>query len=98
MVTALGLLGLIVGLFSVILMIVGLALFVIGWVGLWIEAFQVSIVWGVPAIIVPVVTVVFAVWHWRAARRRVLDGLIGVALSGLGDVLVLVSGTLRDYR
>jgi hypothetical protein len=98
MVTALDLLGLILGLFALILMIVGLALCVIGWVGLWIEAFRVSIIWGVLAIIIPLVTVVFAVWHWPAARRRVLDALIGVGLMGLGNVVFLVSGTLVDYR
>jgi hypothetical protein len=77
---------------GLLLQIVGLLLSAAGWVGLWIEAFRRSILWGLLVVFIPPVTVGFAFLHWRTARFPVLCLLIGVSLLALGYLLTFGSG------
>ena len=80
------------GILISLLLIAGLLLYVAGWVGLWIEAFRQSILWGLWVFLIPPVTVVFAFRLWRTARNPTLCLLIGVGLLALGYLLLLASG------
>ena len=77
---------------GLLLMIVGLLLYAAGWVGLWIEAFRQSILWGLLVVFIPPFTVGSAFYHWRTARFPALCLLIGVGLLALGYLLILASG------
>jgi hypothetical protein len=80
------------GILISLLLIAGLLLYAAGWVGLWIEAFRHSVLWGLLVFLIPPVTVVFAFRHWRTARNPTLCLLIGVGLLALGYLLILASG------
>jgi hypothetical protein len=80
------------GAFVSLLLIAGLLLYAAGWVGLWIEAFRQSVVWGLLVFMIPPVTVVFALGHWRTARIPALCLLIGAGLLAFGYFLVLALG------
>jgi hypothetical protein len=75
-----------------LLLIVGLLLYAAGWAGLWIEAFRQSILWGLVVFLIPPITFVFALGHWRAARIPALALLIGAGLIALGFLLIHASG------
>ena len=80
------------GILVSLLLIAGLLLYAAGWVGLWIEAFRRSILWGLLVVFIPPVTVGFAYYHWRAARFPALCLFIGVGLLALGALLALALG------
>jgi hypothetical protein len=80
------------GILISLLLISGVLLYGAGWVGLWIEAFRQSILWGLLVVFIPPVTFVFALGHWRTARFPALCLLIGVGLLALGALLALASG------
>jgi hypothetical protein len=80
------------GILMSLLLIAGLLLYAAGWVGLWIEAFRQSILWGLLVVFIPPVTVVFAFRHWRTARFPALCLFIGVGLLALGSLLALALG------
>ena len=79
------------GIFCSLLLIAGLLLYAAGWVGLWIDAFRQSILWGFLVFLLPPVTVGFAFLHWQRARTATLCLLSGVGLMAVGYVLVLFS-------
>jgi hypothetical protein len=80
------------GFLMAISLIAGVVFYAAGWVGLWIEAFRQSILWGLLVFFIPPVTVVFAFRHWRTARFPALCLLIGVGLMALGYLLILALG------
>jgi hypothetical protein len=56
------------GIFISVLLIAGPLNYAAGWVGIWIEACRNSIIWGLLVVLIPPVTVVFALFHWETAR------------------------------
>ena len=55
--------------FSLILLVMGLVLFVIG--GFWflVATFRVGILWGLACLFIPIVPLIFLFVHWPEARR-----------------------------
>jgi hypothetical protein len=70
-----------------VLLVAGLLLYAAGWVGLFLEAFRESIVWGLLVFLIPPVTLLFAIRHWKAARFPALCVLGGAGLMLLGFAL-----------
>lgn len=67
-----------------ILSIIGAALCVIGGLWLLILAFQTSILWGLGSLIVPFVSLIFAITHWDEAKTPFLTAVVGVILIFVG--------------
>jgi hypothetical protein len=82
----------VLGILLAIMGIVGAALASAGWVGLWIEAFRQSVLWGLLAVFIPPVTIAFAFFHWRTARIPALCLLIGIGLMSFDSLLFLAVG------
>jgi hypothetical protein len=80
------------GLLISLLLLAGFLLYLAGWVGLWIEAFRHSILWGLLVVAIPAVTVAFALFHWETARFPTLCLLTGIGLVALSYVLSSISG------
>lgn len=73
-----------VGLF--LLMVGGLAVFG-GAIWLLILAFQESILWGVGSLVVPFVSLVFAIMFWDKTKTAFLLHLGGIAVMVFGAIL-----------
>ncbi len=73
-----GLGGLIAGIFGILLMI---------------EAFKVSVLWGLAYLFIPFASLVFIVKYWDLAKRPFLMSLIGFVPMMLGFVLMTVGAS-----
>jgi hypothetical protein len=66
---------------------VGAALALIGDILLVIAAFRRGILWGLAVLLLPpLVGVLFAILHWREARRGVAFIALGAVLMWVGDL------------
>ena len=70
-----------------VLLLVGLAVAVVGSLWLIVVAFQESALWGIGVLVVPFVSLVFTVMHWKVAKRPFLVSLVGGVLCGIGAAL-----------
>lgn len=61
-------------------MFVGILIGCIAGIWLLIEAFRVSILWGLASLFIPVVPLVFVILHWDRARKPFLWSLLGAVL------------------
>lgn len=66
----------------------GLAVVVIGGLGMVIAAFKTSIWWGIACLLISPVSLIFLVLHWDVAKNPFFLQLAGVAL------LLLAAGSL----
>jgi hypothetical protein len=76
------------GLFSSLLYLAGLLIFLVGLVGLYVVAFRQSIVWGLLVFLLPPLMLGFVVCHWRRARTPALCVLGGAALAGVCEAFL----------
>jgi hypothetical protein len=67
-----------------ILSIIGAVLCVIGALWLVVLAFQESILWGLGSLIVPFVSLIFALTHWEEAKTPFLTAIVGAILIFVG--------------
>ncbi|MGH2767746.1 MAG: hypothetical protein ACRDIF_02185 [Actinomycetota bacterium] len=58
--------------------------------GIWtiVLAFKKSVLWGLGAIFVPFVSLVFAILNWSVAKKPFLIAITGFVLLGIGAVLI----------
>jgi hypothetical protein len=59
----------------------------VGTIWLIFAAFRESILWGLCALLIPFVSLIFAVTHWAEAKRPALLLEAGALLSGLGRAM-----------
>jgi len=69
---------------SIVLLITGLVVFLIGNIGFLIAAFRAGVFWGLSTMFLPLVSFVFLFVHWKTAARPFLVILSGVAVVLLG--------------
>ncbi|MCP5158699.1 MAG: hypothetical protein H6975_04660 [Gammaproteobacteria bacterium] len=62
----------------------GIALLIIGSIGLLISAFKTSIVWGVGCLLFTPVSFLYVIFHWSDAKNPFLLQLVGIAAVLLG--------------
>ena len=72
---------------SMILIVVGGALYLIGIIWLLIKAFQESILWGLGSLLIPFVGLIFAILHWAECKKPFFYALAGLVLLILGGVM-----------
>lgn len=65
---------------TTVLIISGLILFLAGSTWYLIEAFRVSLLWGLGNIFVPFVSIIFLFAHWRKAAKPFLLSILGIAV------------------
>jgi len=76
---------------SMILLVVGFALYLIGAIWLLIKAFQESILWGLGSLFIPLVGLIFAVLHWADCKKPFLYALAGLVLLIAGAAMAPTS-------
>jgi len=62
----------------------GLAIFILGGIGLLIAAFRTSVLWGLICIIIAPASILYTVMHWHDAKNPFLLQLCGVVLLLVG--------------
>jgi uncharacterized membrane protein len=62
------------------LLYVGLAIFIIGGIGLLIAAFRTSILWGIVLIIISPVAIIYTILHWQEAKNPFFLQVLGLAI------------------
>ncbi len=68
-------------------MLVGVVIGSIAGIWLLIEAFRVSILWGLASIFIPLVPIIFVILHWDRARKPFLWSLLGTVLIVVPSVI-----------
>ncbi len=68
-------------------MLVGVVIGSIAGIWLLIEAFRVSILWGLGSIFIPLVPIIFVILHWDRARKPFLWSLLGTVLIVVPSVI-----------
>jgi uncharacterized membrane protein len=63
-----------------IIFYVGLAIFIIGGIGLLISAFKTSILWGLACLLIAPVSLIYLVLYWQDAKNPFFLQLIGLVI------------------
>ncbi len=66
-----------------VLSMLGAVIVLIADIWIIVEAFRTSIIWGILALLIPFVGLVFVFVHWNRAGRAFILALIGAALAYL---------------
>ena len=69
------------------IMIVGMALCIFGFIWFFVQAFRVSIGWGIFCFFCTFGSLLFLISHWNAAHRPFLASLLGLGVAALGAVI-----------
>jgi len=72
---------------AMILMLIGLATFIIGGIWFLVVSFQQSVWWGLGCIFLPFCEVIFLIIHWKEAAKP-------FGLQAIGFVLLLIASPL----
>lgn len=73
---------------ALILLVAGIVISVIGGIWFLVVAFCESIFWGLGCLIIPFVSLIFLLLHWREAAKPFIVSLIGSALIVAAELLV----------
>jgi len=73
---------------GMILSLVGGIVALVGFIWLVVVAFKESILWGIGCLLVPCVSIVFAIMNWDKAKQPFLIGLGGSIAASLGSFLM----------
>jgi glutaredoxin len=73
--------------FSVVIVVVGLVLVILGALVKLVRAFQESVWWGAAYLFIPGASIVFAVCHWARVKGSVLCMVVGIGLICGGAVM-----------
>lgn len=68
------------------LVYIGLAIFIIGGIGMLIAAFKESILWGLGCLLLAPISLVFLILHWDKAKNPFLLQLFGIGIIFLGSM------------
>jgi hypothetical protein len=72
---------------ATIIMILGVIGMIIGGVGMLMVGFQESMLWGIGMLIVPLVSIIFVLTHWRDAKKPFMIQVVGWLLFAAGMAL-----------
>jgi uncharacterized membrane protein len=80
---------------GIALIILGAFLCVIGGIGLLIEQFKESILWGLGSLLIPIISLIFVVLHWKVSRNLFLIQVVGFGIILVG---MAISGDPKPVR
>ena len=66
----------------------GLAIFILGGIGLLIAAFRTNVLWGIGCIVIPPAAILYTFMHWQDAKNPFLLQLCGFFLLLVSVYLV----------
>lgn len=69
---------------SILIFLLGVILFLLGSAFFLIAAFSVSIWWFIGCLLLPIIQLAFAIFHWKKARKGFLILVAGIALMLVG--------------
>jgi ABC-type glycerol-3-phosphate transport system permease component len=72
---------------GLVLMGIGTIISLVGGIWLLVEAFKTSVWWGLGSLIVPFVSLVFAIKYWGRASRPFLISIGGAVLTIIGGLM-----------
>jgi len=72
---------------SMVFLIVGVIVAVVGSIGLIIAAFHESVLWGLGVLVIPIVGLIFVALHWQETKKPFLTNLAGLALIVVSAIL-----------
>lgn len=75
-----------------VLLAIGALLSFVANIWLLVQAFRVSLLWGLAYLFLPFAGLVFLVVHWQEARRPFLVGLAGMLVMGAGVAYAMTKG------
>ena len=64
---------------------IGIIVFVIGGIGTLIAAFKTSILWGLGALLVAPISLIFLIMHWDVAKNPFFLQLAGLGAAFVGS-------------
>ena len=70
-----------------LIILLGLAIFVIGGLFFLVAAFRESIWWGLACLFLPIVSFFFLIVHWREARKPFFLQVVGFAVLVVGAII-----------
>ncbi len=79
-----------------ILSISGIVVFLIGSIRFLITTFRAGIAWGLSCMLLPLVSFIFLLVHWRAAAKHFFMSLLGIAILFLGTTLSSPGQTVQS--
>ena len=62
------------------LLVVGGILTIVGAIWLLVVTFQISVLWGIGSLLIPIVSLIFVFMNWQATKKPFLIQLVGLAL------------------
>lgn len=69
------------------LLMLGVAIYLVGGIWLLVKAFQESIWWGLGSLLIPLVGLIFAIMHWAQCKKPFLIALAGLVLIIAGSAM-----------
>jgi len=73
----------------------GLILCLVGGIWILINAFKTSILWGLGALFVPFVSLIFAIMHWDENKKPFLISLAGIVVVVVGVMMGAGAGLMQ---
>ena len=70
------------------LIYLGLAVFILGGIGLLITAFKQSLLWGLGCLLLYPVSIIFLILNWNEAKNPFFLQLIGIGIIFLGSMFI----------
>ncbi|HEV2695177.1 MAG TPA: hypothetical protein VG347_19945 [Verrucomicrobiae bacterium] len=67
--------------------IVGIVIYLVGWLAVLIAAFRESILWGVACLLLPIVQLFFIIVHWSKAKKPFFLQLLGLVVMIVAMIL-----------
>lgn len=72
---------------AALLIILGFIVAAVGGIWLLVVTFQESILWGIGALLVPLVSLIFVITHWEESKKPFLINVAGLILVILGAAI-----------
>jgi hypothetical protein len=63
---------------------VGLLVSLVGWIWIVVQAFKTHVGWGIASLLIPLVSLIFALTHLNVAKKPLLVSVVGWVLCGIG--------------
>lgn len=83
---------------SMILLVSGLVVFLIGSTWYLTTTFRVGVLWGLSCMFLPFVSIIFLFLHWKVAAKPFFISMLGVAIVFSGTLLETVGETSSYFR
>jgi hypothetical protein len=83
---------------SMILLVSGLVVFLIGSIWYLITTFRVGLLWGLGCMFLPFISIIFLFLHWKVAARPFFISMLGVTIAFSGTLFETTGATSLYFK